>query len=422
MNAWNPHTKWWHPGEEGLWKARQAEQVKLIRTALREHGNDISIHPEVDDKHLDEVEFMYRSDTVLTSDADAPRVRALLGLPETVDKRQPGLPDPINGLTVLKVTDPAADVVARADRSLGKGVVRYDTVVHVTPYTYCPATEPDPARIGPDPAVNLNAKAGKDIRVAVVDTGCLDAVVNQHSWLEGVSGDKEPPAAKMGHYRGHGTFVAGVLRTMAPSAHVDIWSLFPHGGAILESELAPKLVEVFLSNVDIISMSAGVMPASGQSLLSLKAFYDNYLKGSKTLLVCAAGNDAGPGPFEPASQGWPIAVGALEIDGSQAGYSNYGAWVDVWARGSDIVNAYPKGAYRYMEPPMSGQPDARFPTGLASWSGTSFSTPLVAGLIAARMSTYGENARQAWDHLSAVAAARAAANGGRWVLRPGDGD
>ena len=422
MNAYDPRDKWWDPDKEPLWRDRAAQQVQLVRQALRSHGTEVSVHPGVDDDNLGDVEFMYRSDTVLTTDADAPRVRRLLGMPETDDKRQEGLPDPIKGLTVLKVDEPAADVVNRVDRALGKGVVRYDTVVHVSPFTYCPATEPDPAKTGPEPALNPNAAAGKNVRVAVVDTGLLNNVVSQHPWLDGVSGDAEAAPAKIGHYRGHGTFVAGVLRTMAPAAHVDVWALFPHGGAVFESELAPRLVDVFLSNVDIISMSAGVAPSGGHSLLSLQAFYENYLKGSNTLLVCAAGNDAGPGPFEPASQGWPVAVGALNPDGSQAGYSNYGAWVDVWARGTDLINAFPRGRYRYMEPPMVGQPEGNFTSGLASWSGTSFATPLVAGLIAARMSTYGENARQAWAHLSTVAAARAPLNDGRWVLRPGDGD
>jgi subtilisin family serine protease len=421
MNASGVRPNWWDEGQEELWRARTADQVRLIRDSIRGQGNDVGMRPWADDDRLDEVEVMYRSDTVLTTDTDAQRVRRVLGLPETDTKAQEGLPDPINGLTVLKVDD-AATAVDLVDRALGKGVARYDTLVHVSPFTYCPATEPDPAKTGPEPAVNLNANAGSGVRVAVVDTGCLTNVVNQHDWLKGVSGDAEAPPAKIGHYRGHGTFAAGVLRTMAPAAHVDVWALFPHGGATFESELAPRLVDVFLSNVDIISMSAGVAPAGGHSLLSLKAFYDNYLKGSKTLLVCAAGNDAGPGPFEPASQGWPVAVGALNPDGSQAGYSNYGAWVDVWARGTDIINAYPKGKYTYMEPPMAGQADGNFTAGLASWSGTSFATPLVAGLIAARMSTYGENARQAWAHLSTVAAARAPLNQGRWVLRPGDGD
>jgi hypothetical protein len=421
MSPYAPEDKWWDPDQEDLRRERYAEQVRLVRDALAATGTEIGIAADSDD--LADTRYIYRADTVLTSDADAPRVRSLFGLEPTEDKRQRGLPDPINGLTVLQVGDAADQVVGRADQALGRGVVRYDTVVHVSPISFCPATEPDPAKSGPDPAVNRNSAAGEGVRVAVVDTGLLPPVVQQHSWLSGVGGQDEAPAAQTGHYRGHGTFVAGVVRAMAPAAQVDVWALFPYGGAVLESELAPRLVDVFLSRPDVISMSAGVHPADGQSLLSLKAFYENYLKGSNTLLVCAAGNDADQGPFEPASQGWPVAVGALDADHRKAGYSNYGPWVDVWARGSDVVNAYPKGKYRYLEPPKVGKSGpANFTSGLARWSGTSFATPLVSGLIAARMSSYGENARQAWASLSAIASARAARNEGRWVLQPGDGD
>ena len=150
--------------------------------------------------------------------------------------------------------------------------------------------------------------------------------------------------------------------------------------------LAPLLVQALSRHPDIISMSAGTTLGPGEppeSVLSLSVFQQEYLANSNTILVCAAGNDGGAGPFLPASAGWPIAVGALNADKSLAGYSNRGPWVDVYARGTDVINAYPNGPYRYHEPPMKGKPDAHFTNGLASWSGTSFSTPLVSGLIAA---------------------------------------
>ena len=67
-----------------------------------------------------------------------------------------------------------------------------------------------------------------------------------------------------------------------------------------------------------------------------------------------------------------------------------------------MVNVYPYGRYVCHEAPNKGDV-RRFDNGLARWSGTSFSCPLVAGLIAARMSVDQQGAKQARDAVLAEA-------------------
>ena len=104
-----------------------------------------------------------------------------------------------------------------------------------------------------------------------------------------------------------------------------------------------------------------------------------------------------------------------------APYSNHGPaghdWVDVYTRGSDVVNAYPNGPYVYSQPPRGNgaggaKDEVIFKNGMAKWSGTSFSTPIVAGIIAVRMMAKNQTSMEAAEDLKKIAHAK--------VNNPGD--
>jgi hypothetical protein len=472
----DPHRRWWRPSiPNEVQRVRHRDQVQMIidglsldLTARRGDADyPVTVTAYPDPNNLDEAEFLYRTDTILVRGEDPSPVLEVLGFdPEPwASRRPPG----VSWLTVVALppeqrwTEAGSRITAaesaliRIEDELGPGLAGFDRVVHLTSNSGCPATEPVPAAGGPDPSVDADPTLGAGVTVAVIDSGwpSEDGVPVEFPalhWLSQVTGDPEPeapagdPAAqvRVGHYRGHGMFVAGVIRTMAPAADVFVHSWGPTTYGTIESELAPILQTALDTNPDIISMSAGTgltppetSPASRggrqratvsaqQAAFSLEAF-EELLRPTGTLLVCAAGNDGNQGPFAPASSPWrdppiKVAVGGLKKDGRLAKWSNRGTWVDVYARGAKLVNAYPNGEYTYVETDPKGS-TATFSHRLATWSGTSFSTPLVAGLIAARLSWRDEpawTARDAWAVLRTVADTNAPF--GLPTLRPGDAD
>ncbi|WP_157557615.1 S8 family peptidase [Intrasporangium oryzae] len=417
---------------------RLSEQIRQIRAAFARQGVSINTFPP--GAPAGQAEFLFRPDRVLARADRAvdvtPQLNTRLG-PANVSRH-----DPIPGLSAFSVSSRSAaemlqlvdDVNAAVPDPRGP-VVAIDHVLHITSASCCPATEPElvgghDLTTPPDPVppVNPDAAAGGGVKVAVIDTGLLSGVVQLHSWLRNapkVDGEPEDPDPILSsHYRGHGTFVAGVLRAMAPKAEVYVHALMSSGGAICESDLVPRLVAALDTGPHFISMSAGTRTTAANVLLGLQVFRDDHLSHTNTILVCAAGNDGDGGPFAPASLGWPeaVAVGALDADGSLAVYSNRGPvgpgdWVDVYARGSDVVNAYPNGAYTYTEPPSVPPKVVQFVNGMAKWSGTSFSTPLVSGLFAAWLSANpGKQPKDAWAALKIVADANAPLHAGRPAL------
>ena len=408
---------WWNSAVPNT-PQRERYRAQIDKMIIR-FGGRVAPFPAVAD--LADTVFLHSTEHVLArDDANLPQVLGALSLgPASVDR-------PVAGLARVRLEPgtTAPQAIQRVETAAGARLAVFDRVVHIASASACPATEPEatssPSPVPEPPGDRPIPK--RQVHVAVIDTGLPPQGGGTISlapwpWMTNVTGDPED-AAHVGHYKGHGMFVAGVLAAMAPTATIKVHPfLFTNGGQ-LESNLVGLIAAAASDNPrpDIISMSAGTSlhgPALGVEADPLLGFaaLQQHLAQQGTLLVCAAGNDAGPGPFEPASLGWPVAVGALNPDGSLAGYSNRGPWVDVYARGTDVVNAFKNGAYVYEEPPRAGGPSLVVNNRLAAWTGTSFATPIVAGAIAHRMAVENETAAVAWAALKLAADQQAGAGG-----------
>jgi subtilisin family serine protease len=274
-------------------------------------------------------------------------------------------------------------------------------IVHIT--KLCPAGEPEvpsghPAQ--PWPAPRPAGQGGNGVRLAVSDTGLLpDLDLARYPWLAGVTGERDElgPVLPGGQpsipeYTGHGTFVAGVARCMAPGASVYVNNHFAMSGGELEHVIIAKLEQLIREqSPDVICLPAGTYTRNNWAPL---AFSDFRRRHPDITLVAAAGNDSTDRPFWPAAFPWVIGVGALGADQQhRAWFSNHGDWVNVYALGEGLVNAYASGVYTYREPPK--RPAKQTFDGMARWDGTSFATPLVAGLIADEISRNGSSAPEA---------------------------
>jgi len=421
-------------------RAREATFRRLVpevRTALS-NAPDVRVWPP--SWHEDQwVDYFYHSSSVLTRDRDLPRVRDVLRALGAL--RDGGGDALIGGVTRLGVnvreSQHTPDVVEDLDRRLGAGVATLDHAFIVTGYLSCPATEPEPV-ITPaeaeDPVVVRDAlwpsvgdpSAGRDVGVSVVDTGLLSGASAWAPWIEGVRPDtsadiEDPDQIKinaMEHeivgfadpYAGHGTFISGVIRCIAPASDIVVERILGVAGFARESRLTQQIHDALARSPDIISMSAGCYTRKNVPSLAFQTLWEERLSQvGGVVLVAAAGNQSATTPFWPAAFPWCVGVGSMTRDGQRRSwFSNHGAWVDVYAPGEEIVNAYAHMKYKTI---VDG--DVRDTSaGIVKWSGTSFSTPIVTGLIAARMSRTGENARQAADALLAAA---------RSQFRPGIG-
>jgi subtilisin family serine protease len=374
----------------------------------------------------EDFKYLFRRGRILVRDEHVPDVQRILGLGDVIQDD-----DTTDGLQAFAVEDVTQALETLEAEDLRILATPEHILYLVASPSCCPATEPEVVdTVEPVPPLEGDETLGKGVQVSVVDTGWyVDAATHPYTskWLALVTGDPEQVDPNNIHpYAGHGTFIAGVIRCMAPSATVVVEGFLPSGGIVLERRIFKQVREALARDPqpDIISLSAGTPTRHNQHLLALERIWETEVERlGKTILVAAAGNDGSDRQFYPAALPWVYSVGSIDPDGVQSDFSNYGSWVDAYAVGRDLVNAFPVGTYVCHEPPNI-PPDVTsaevrvFENGLARWSGTSFSTPTVAGIIAARMSSTGETSREAADTLFGRAEALRTA-GGVAVISPG---
>jgi len=378
-----------------------------------------------------DIAYIYQVGRLLTRASTVARLQGLVsGLEVAGTDEQPGVSDLVM-LSIDQASVGPADVGSMTvprmldflDEQLpdnpgprgGEPLVTPVHIMHIT--KCCPAGEPEVPSGYPNdpwPPPPTPARGGAGVKIGLCDDGLQQNAAIAHTWMANVvpggPADIETPGPTLPtgeqaipKYAAHGTFGAGVAACMAPEATIIVNSHFTMAAAQVETVIVQKVEEMIQNHSpDLICLPAGT--DTRENWVDL-CFNDFPIRHPKIPLVVSAGNDSHDDEFWPAAFPWAVAVGALGTDQRhRAWFSNYGNWVDVYALGESIVNAYTTGLYTYQEPPK--QPAQMTFYGMARWDGTSFSAPLVAGLIAAEMTASGISAQDAKDAVLARAAAQ----------------
>jgi subtilisin family serine protease len=171
---------------------------------------------------------------------------------------------------------------------------------------------------------------------------------------------------------GHGTMTSGLVHLVAPAAKILPLKSFSANGTGYLSNIVAALYYAVQHHANVVNMSFDL--TSYSSALNQAVSYANK---AGVVLVAAAGNENTSARVYPASlNGYVVGIASTTDWDTRSSFSNYGS-ADVWiaAPGEYVISTYPGGTY-------------------AAASGTSFSSPIVAGTVSLLRSAKSQSVNQ----------------------------
>lgn len=215
-------------------------------------------------------------------------------------------------------------------------------------------------------AIHSLGITGKGIKVAVIDTLCKP----DHPDMAGavVKSINVTAEAITVPQNGHGQGVAGCIGARnnetgvigaAPSCQIVAIKAMRESGSGLTSEIVKGIDAAIAEGCHIINMSLGTTADDPAMRDAVKRATDKGI-----LVVCAAGNAGQADSVNyPAKYPLAIAIAATNSSGNVSSFSSQGWDVDIAAPGERILTCWKDNTY-------------------ATVSGTSFSSPITAGILA----------------------------------------
>jgi subtilisin family serine protease len=220
----------------------------------------------------------------------------------------------------------------------------------------------------------LSVSAPDTAPIAILDTGVSGAVPEIGGRIVGAF-DALAATENADDLDGHGTEVAGIaagapglVQGVSPTSPVMPVRIFNRLGESSAQALVAGIRWAIARGAAVINISSAApqADASAADIESLtRATTDAFNKG--ILVVASAGNDGTTKANLPAALPHVLAVGASDLAGTRAAFSNTGPWIDLVAPATSLVA------------PM---PAAFCASGYGVANGTSFAAPAVSGAAA----------------------------------------